>query len=107
MRRSDPAALWDRLDLGVRRMVLREIAVVTVLPGPRGRRPGGGYFDPTSVLVEPNRAGEVNRLLADAGIYAYGLELGTDLEDLFLELTGGETSAEGGFGAIGGPRGAT
>ena len=60
-----------------------------------------------AVHVEPNRAGEVNRLLAEAGIYASGLESGTDLEDLFLELTGGETSAEGGFGAIGGPRGAT
>ncbi|KAB1144989.1 hypothetical protein F7R91_20145 [Streptomyces luteolifulvus] len=58
VRRSDPAAVWDRLDLGVRRMVLREIAVVTVLPGPRVRRPGSGYSDPTSVLVEPNRAGQ-------------------------------------------------
>ncbi len=57
-----------------------------------------------AVHVEPNRAGEVNRLLAEAGIYASGLESGTDLEELFLELTGGETSAEGGFGAIGGPR---
>jgi ABC-2 type transport system ATP-binding protein len=57
-----------------------------------------------AVHVEPNRAGEVNRLLAEAGIYASGIESGTDLEDLFLELTGGETSAEGGFGAIGGPK---
>ena len=34
-----------------------------------------------AVHVEPNRAGEVNRLLAEAGIYASGLESGTDLED--------------------------
>jgi ABC-2 type transport system ATP-binding protein len=59
-----------------------------------------------AVHVEPNRAGEMNRLLAEAGIYASGIESGTDLEDLFLELTGGETSAEGGFGAIGGPKAA-
>jgi ABC-2 type transport system ATP-binding protein len=57
-----------------------------------------------AVHVEPNRAGEVNRLLAEAGIYASGIESGTDLEELFLELTGGETPAEGGFGAIGGPK---
>jgi ABC-2 type transport system ATP-binding protein len=59
-----------------------------------------------AVHVEPNRAGEVNRLLAEAGIYASGLESGTDLEDLFLELTSDETSTEGGFGAIGGPKAA-
>jgi ABC-2 type transport system ATP-binding protein len=32
-----------------------------------------------AVHVEPNRAGEVNRLLAEAGIYASGIESGTDL----------------------------
>jgi ABC-2 type transport system ATP-binding protein len=57
-----------------------------------------------AVHVDPHRAGEVNRLLAEAGIYASGLESGTDLEDLFLELTsGGEQSGEGGFGRIGSP----
>jgi ABC-2 type transport system ATP-binding protein len=39
------------------------------------------------VPIEPNRAGEVNRVLATAGIYASGLESGSDLESLFLELT--------------------
>ena len=57
-----------------------------------------------AVHVEPHRAGEVNRTLAQAGIFASGLESGTDLEELFLQLTSGETSAEGGFGAIGEPR---
>jgi len=52
---GEPAAAWGRLDLSVQRAILREIAVVTVLPGPRGRRPGGQYFDPDSVRVEPNR----------------------------------------------------
>jgi ABC-2 type transport system ATP-binding protein len=34
------------------------------------------------------RASEVNRALAGAGIYASGLETGSDLETLFLQLTG-------------------
>ena len=55
-----------------------------------------------SVHVEPNRAGLVNRTLAEAGIYASGLESGTDLELLFLQLTGGASpSSEGTFGAAG------
>lgn len=56
-----------------------------------------------SVQTVPHRAGEVNRLLADAGIYASGLESGSDLEMLFLELTGGEPQpgSEGTFQGIG------
>jgi ABC-2 type transport system ATP-binding protein len=37
--------------------------------------------------IAADRAAEVNRALADAGIYASGLEAGSDLESLFLELT--------------------
>jgi ABC-2 type transport system ATP-binding protein len=44
-----------------------------------------GWF---TVGVAPGRASEVNRRLADAGIYASGLEPGSDLESVFLELTG-------------------
>ena len=52
-----------------------------------------------SVRVEPDRAAEVNRALATAGIYASGLETGSDLESLFLSLTGGsqESGGEGTF----------
>ena len=51
-----------------------------------------------TVHIEPGRSAEVNRLLASAGIYASGLESGTDLELLFLELTsGGTPSSEGSF----------
>ena len=59
-----------------------------------------------AIHIEPSRAAEVNRRLAEAGIYASGLESGTDLELLFLELTGGEgaASSEGTFGAIGTPK---
>ncbi|MEA2676379.1 MAG: type transport system ATP-binding protein [Chloroflexota bacterium] len=44
-----------------------------------------GWF---TVGVAPGRAVEINRALAAAGIYASGLEPGSDLESLFLELTG-------------------
>jgi ABC-type multidrug transport system ATPase subunit len=44
-----------------------------------------GWF---TVAVTPTRAGELNRALAEAGIYATGLEPGSDLESLFLEVTG-------------------
>ena len=40
-----------------------------------------------SVRIEPDRAADVNRALATAGIFASGLETGSDLEELFLELT--------------------
>ncbi len=57
-----------------------------------------------SLRTEPDRAAEVNRALATAGIYASGLETGSDLESLFLELTGGEasTSHEGTFFGVAG-----
>jgi len=55
------------------------------------------------VPIEPARAAEVNRALASAGIFASGLESGSDLESLFLELTspapqqaGGPTPVVGG-----------
>jgi hypothetical protein len=44
-----------------------------------------GWF---TVGVAPARAAEINRALAGAGIYAAGLEPGSDLESIFLELTG-------------------
>jgi ABC-2 type transport system ATP-binding protein len=58
-----------------------------------------------AVRIEPARAAEVNRTLAQAGVYASALESGNDLESLFLQLTGGEQSSnrEGtfNFGAAG------
>ena len=46
---GDVAAAWAGMALEIRRAVLAELLVVTVHPAPRGRRPGGGYFDPASV----------------------------------------------------------
>jgi ABC-2 type transport system ATP-binding protein len=40
-----------------------------------------------SARIAADRAADVNRTLAAAGIYASGLEAGSDLESLFLELT--------------------
>jgi ABC-2 type transport system ATP-binding protein len=76
------------------RSVLERVARTEPAPSPEG--------DPwLAVHVEPNRAGEVNRTLAEAGIYASGVESGTDLELLFLELTGGgQPSSEGTFGGV-------
>jgi ABC-type multidrug transport system ATPase subunit len=50
-----------------------------------------------SVHVDPARAEDVTRMLAGAGIYVSGMESGTDLEMLFLELTGGQADREGSF----------
>ncbi len=44
-----------------------------------------GWF---TVGIAPARAAELNRALAGAGVYAMGLEPGSDLESIFLELTG-------------------
>jgi ABC-2 type transport system ATP-binding protein len=59
-----------------------------------------------SVRVSPDRSGEINRVLAGAGIWATGLETGNDLEMLFLELTGGAPVAgsEGTFFGMAGAR---
>lgn len=58
-----------------------------------------------AVHVEADRAEEVNQKLAGAGIYASGLESGTDLEMLFLELTAGQglPGGEGTFVGLGAP----
>ena len=51
-----------------------------------------------SVRIEPDRAEVISQKLAGAGIYVSGLESGTDLEMLFLELTGGQAATgEGSF----------
>jgi ABC-2 type transport system ATP-binding protein len=66
-------------------------------------RTGDPDGDPwLTVHLERARAAEVNQRLAENAIFASGLESGTDLELLFLELTGGETkgSSEGTFRAI-------
>jgi ABC-2 type transport system ATP-binding protein len=47
-----------------------------------------------SIQITPDRSSEVNRALAQAGIYAAEIGGGNDLEELFLTLTGGENSTD-------------
>jgi ABC-2 type transport system ATP-binding protein len=54
-----------------------------------------------SVQIDPERAEEITRKLAGAGIFLSGMESGTDLEMLFLELTGGQADHEGSFVGLG------
>jgi ABC-2 type transport system ATP-binding protein len=58
-----------------------------------------------SVHLAPDRAEDVNQILAGAGIFASGLESSADLEMLFLDLTGGTGSpdGEGAFVGLAGP----
>ena len=58
------------------------------LAGVAGTQPTVGDDGWIAVAVAHERAAEVNRALAEHGIYASGLETGADLESIFLELTG-------------------
>jgi ABC-2 type transport system ATP-binding protein len=46
--------------------------------------PQAGWFQ---VAFDPARAGEISKALAEAGIYPTGLQAGSDLETVFLQLT--------------------
>jgi ABC-2 type transport system ATP-binding protein len=50
---------------------------------------GGEATGQVTVRVPVERASDVNRLLAEAGIYAAGIESTSDLESVFLTLTAG------------------
>jgi ABC-2 type transport system ATP-binding protein len=51
--------------------------------------------------IAPSRSAEVNRALAEAGVYAAEVHVGSGLEDLFLSLTQGSESADGTFQPVG------
>jgi ABC-2 type transport system ATP-binding protein len=86
---------------GVRIRVEEDAAdrAVEVLDGLAGQGATSRLADPgpgwLAVRLDPERAGELNRALAQAGIFASRIEVGTDLESIFLELTSeGEAAAE-------------
>ena len=95
------------------RVAPTEIAAATTaltpLAGPEAVTSSAAEPGWLSVRVAPDRAGEVNRALGTAGIWATGLETGNDLELLFLQLTGGEPVAggEGTFFGLAGSRNGT
>jgi ABC-2 type transport system ATP-binding protein len=89
-------------DLANARLALESIAPVEVAePSAAGAEAPRDRW--LTVHVPPSRAAEVNRRLAEAAIFASGLESGTELEQLFLELTGGGASTEGRMQGIGTP----
>jgi len=64
---------------------------------------GAGWL---SVSAEGDRASEVNRSLAQSGIYVSALTTEADLESVFLELTGAGPTGDGHRPTFG-PAGAT
>ncbi|HEV8516358.1 MAG TPA: ATP-binding cassette domain-containing protein [Candidatus Limnocylindrales bacterium] len=87
----------------------RAAEVLAAVPGSAGLEgPTQGPEGTTlTVRVAPDRSGEVNRRLATAGIYASRVEATSDLESLFLSLTGRpderEIAAVAPFGGAGTP----
>lgn len=49
---DDIRTVWDGLSVDVRAKVVDVLMTVTILPSPRGRRPGGGYFDPEYIQID-------------------------------------------------------
>jgi ABC-type multidrug transport system ATPase subunit len=78
--------------------------LLATLAGEDGVSAAPGEEGWLSIRLDPGRAAEVNRVLAEGGIYASGLETGSDLESLFLALTSGaaSTSREGTFFGLAG-----
>jgi ABC-2 type transport system ATP-binding protein len=72
----------------------RAVATLEALAGPGSTErlpdPSATWL---SIRYDPDRAADVNRALAQAGIFAARLEAGADLEALFLELTGDTPAA--------------
>jgi ABC-2 type transport system ATP-binding protein len=73
------------------------------LTAPDHVSPAAGGTGWISVQITPDRSSEVNRALAEAGIYAAEMNIGNDLEELFLALTGesSATDRDGRFAKIG------
>jgi ABC-2 type transport system ATP-binding protein len=55
-----------------------------------------------SVRIAPDQSEAISQKLAGSGIFVSGMESGTDLEMLFLELTGGKAEGEGSFVGLSG-----
>jgi ABC-2 type transport system ATP-binding protein len=64
------------------------LSALRVLEAPLDTRPAeqpGQYW--IDVRIDPTRSSEVNRVLAQAGVFAAAVESGSDLESIFLSLT--------------------
>ncbi|MCM6776440.1 recombinase family protein [Nocardia sp. CDC159] len=49
---DDLKTSWDGLSADVKGKVIDALMTVTILPSPRGRKPGGRYFDPACIQIE-------------------------------------------------------
>jgi hypothetical protein len=49
---DDLKQVWANCTPDIKGKIVDALMTVTILPAPRGRRPGGGYFDPAFVRVE-------------------------------------------------------
>lgn len=52
---ADVRGVWFSTPVSRRRTMVGELMVVTVLPSASGRKRGGLYFDPDTVLIDPKR----------------------------------------------------
>lgn len=50
---DDVEQAWEDATLGRKRAVIEVLSTVMLLPGRPGRLPGGAYFDPDSVVIDP------------------------------------------------------
>jgi site-specific DNA recombinase len=48
---EDVRGAWDAATIGRRKAVVRELMTVTILKAPRGRQPGGAYFNPDYIDI--------------------------------------------------------
>lgn len=49
---EDVAEAWEAAPVSRRKAVIRELMTVTLQKAPRGRRPGGTYFDPDAIEIK-------------------------------------------------------
>jgi site-specific DNA recombinase len=50
---DDVAEAWAAASVDRKKAIIRTLMTVTLLKAPRGRRPGGDYFDPNYVQIKP------------------------------------------------------
>jgi ABC-2 type transport system ATP-binding protein len=76
--------------------VSRALSILAVLNAPlEPAPPGTSHAGWITVRVPADRSADVNRLLAQNGIYASALDVSSDLESVFLSLTMGAPADDG------------
>ena len=73
----------------------RATAILAGLAGAQAVHGREGEPGTIEVGIDQDRSAEVNRSLAEGGIFASGIEAGSDLESIFLQLTGEAQAGDG------------